>query len=131
MSGPLRILFPRRGSPGHDTSGRHLPTYPARGPVRSWFRQLLRAGAWIALFMLVTSAILVAGFPELDPMAALQWMEESWVLLLTIRISVYLVVIWYGPILRGVQGGDLDRARLALAGCAALIEVLGSLRLIL
>ena len=126
MTGPLRILFPRR-----IPSGRNPPRPAAGGPVRSWFRQLLRAGAWMALFMLAAAGILVAGFPDLDPMATLQWMEESWVLLLLIRISVYLVVIWYGPILRGVPGEDLDRARLALAGCAALIEVLGSLRLVL
>ena len=126
MIGPLRILFPSRMS-----SGRNPPRPAAGRPVRSWFRQLLRAGALMALFMLAAAGILVAGFPDLDPMATLQWMEESWVLLLLIRISVYLVVIWYGPILRGVPGGDLDRARLALAGCAALIEVLGSLRLVL
>ncbi len=126
MIRPLHILFSRRMP-----SGRNPPRPAAGGPVRSWFRQLLRAGAWMALFMLATAGILVAGFPDLDLMAVLEWMEDSWVLLLLIRISVYLVVIWYGPILRGVREEDLDRSRLALAGCAALIEVLGSLRLIL
>ena len=102
-----------------------------RGPVRSWFRQLFRVGMWMALFMMAAAAILAAGFPGLDPAAALQWMRDSWVLLLLVRLSVYSLVIWYGPVLRGVRHGDLGRARLSLAGCAALLEGFGTLRLIL
>ncbi len=126
MNGPLRILFPRRMP-----SGRNLPRPAAGGPVRSWFRQLLRIGIRMALFMAAAYLVLLAGFRNLDPMAALRWMEDSWVLLLMVRVSVYLLVIRYGPILRGVREEDLDRARLSLIGCAALLEGFGTLRLFL
>lgn len=85
----------------------------------------------VLALLLVAGAVLAAAVPDLDPAAVRRWMEESRLLrlfLLPVRTSVYLAVIWYGPVLRGARGADLDRARLALAAFALLLEAAGTLR---
>lgn len=85
----------------------------------------------VLFLLLAAGAVLVAAVPDLDPAAVRRWMEESRLLrvfLLPVRMSVYLAVLWYGPVLRGARGADLDRARLALCAFALLLEAAGTLR---
>lgn len=115
MIGMLRFLLPYRDR----RPGRTGPKSRTRAFLRIALRVLLLAG--------VAVAILTVGMPALDPVAMWRWMDASWVLLLLVRICVYTLVVWWGPVLRGLRAGDRDRARLFLAGVAVVLELAGSL----
>lgn len=121
MIGRIRISKPYSNPSGRGTD-RHRP----RGRLRTFMGIAFR----ILLFFVAAAAVLSAGLTFLDPVAMWQWMDDSWVLLLLFRICVYLAVVWWGPLLRGARGEDLDRARLALAGFAVFLELTGSIWMI-
>ena len=124
MIGFKRFLLPLRPSPGQFAPVR-------RGGFVRRLVHRLRIAPRIALFVVFTGALLVIGLPALDLVALRQWIDDSRALFLVVRVCVYVAVVWYGPVWRGATGGERDRARIALAGFAVVLELFGTLRLIL
>lgn len=124
MIGMIRFLLPLRPPAGSRAAVR-------RGGLAGWPVRLLRISFRIVLFMLAAGAALLIGFPGPDPVALRQWVDESRATFPVVRTCVYVIVVWYGPVWRGATGADRDRARLALAAAAVVLEVSGTLRLIL
>ena len=122
MIGLIRFLLPYR-----DPAGREPGAHGSRSRPRAFLRVVFR----VSLFVLAAAAVLAVGLPALDPVAMWRWLDDSWVLLLLVRICVYVAAVWWGPLIRGARGADLDRARLALAGFAAALEGIGFLWMVL
>lgn len=124
-----RFLLPFRSMTGTDSPSRERQAGARKG-FPGGFGRMLRISVFFILFMLFAGAVLVAGFPSLDPAAIQRWVDDSQVLFLPVRICVYVLVVWFGPGWRGATGAERDRARLALVGIAVALEAIGALRLI-
>lgn len=129
MSFLWRFLLPIRPMTGGGSSSREGQAGSRKG-LLGGFGRMLRISVFFILFMLFGGAVLLVGFPSLNPAAIQQWVDDSQVLFLPVRICVYVVVVWFGPGWRGATGADRDRARLALVGIAVALEAIGALRLI-
>lgn len=88
--------------------------------------RLFRIGvAGVLLLALAPFVIVFLGYgPSPEQVHAVQRALDAHAIALSvIRITVYLVLVWYGPIWRGARGEDLDRARFTMSIVATVFEL--------
>lgn len=94
------------------------------GRFARWIRFVRNPVAGIVLLALSPIVIDFLGGPSLEEIAAVRLgLDIHAIGLSAVRFVVYLVLIWYGPLWRGVRAGDLDRARIGMCVAAATFEL--------
>lgn len=98
---------------------------PAIGRFARWIRLFRIGAAGFLLLALAPFVIVFLGYgPSLEQVHAVQSaLDAHAIALAVIRITVYLVLVWYGPAWRGARGEDLDRARLTMSIVATVFEL--------
>ena len=99
--------------------------FRAIGKFARWIRLFRIAAAVIVLSALSPFVLVYLGYgPSPEQIEdARQALDAHAAGLSVLRFMVYLVMIWYGPVWRGVREWDLDRARINVCVIAVTVEL--------